>query len=173
VLPDRAIPLYLDLGSNLAVFRHLAPVELVRFAGRQVRWRPRLRYRRLVLARRSWTLTAEVAAELATELRGDGDVPVDVVARWSAGLGLPGTAFLARADPPPFGTDPEVLHRYLTTSKPHYVDLRSALHLRCLRSWLTRHEGSARFEEALPEPGSGPGDGRAVELIVETYRRSG
>ncbi|MGW4058161.1 lantibiotic dehydratase [Amycolatopsis sp. NPDC004747] len=173
VLPDRAIPLYLDLGTSLATFGHLAPVEPLRFAGRPVRRRPRLRYRGLVLARRSWTLETETVAEWETELRAEGDVPVHAVARWSAGLGLPGTAFLRSADRPPFGTDPEVLRKYLTATKPHFADLRSALHLRCLRAWLSRHEGPARIEEALPEPGSGPGDGRAVELIVETYRRSG
>jgi hypothetical protein len=169
-LPDRAAPLYLDHASGRTSLAHLAPAELVDVAGHQVWRRARLRYRDVVLARRAWSLDSSTVDQLRVDLEQDGDVPVAAAARWSAVLGLPDATFVARAGPDPSAGGPGDLRSYLGDPKPQFVDLGSALHLRCLARLLARHSGPVQVEEALPVPGEGPAGRRAVELVVETYR---
>ncbi|WFE27272.1 hypothetical protein O7623_29220 [Solwaraspora sp. WMMD791] len=166
VMPDRTVPLHFDLSSGLVGPGLLAPTGEVAGA----RHRTRLRYRDLVLSRRSWTLPTEAAQRLRDDLEADGDVPFDAVGTWRARLGLPAEVFVAAA-----GVDvrggPDDYQRYLSLPKPQYVDLDNALHLRNLPRLLARHDGPVRFEEALPVPGVGNPQGRVVELVAETYRK--
>ena len=169
-LPDRVAPLYLDLGASRVYLGHLAPAEPVEVAGHAV-WRHcRLRYRAVVAARRSWVLEAATAAEMCADLQRDDDVPVSAAARWAARLGLPPAIFVSGATTDLF-RDPDALRTHFTNPKPQFVDLGSALHLRCLARLLSGYSGPIRIAEALPVPGAGPAGRRAVELVVETYRR--
>jgi hypothetical protein len=162
MLPARLAPLTGDLGGG--------PVDLGRVApGRDLagcRVRPRLRYRDVVLARRSWSLSvATVSAwrrDLATE------VPFDAVTRWVARLGLPAEVFVASGQAPP-ARIADALRR-VAPPKPQYVDLANALHLRCLSRILARHPDGVRIDEALPVPGTHNPHGRVTELVAETYR---
>jgi hypothetical protein len=162
LLPARMAPLATDLGGGL--------VDLGRVVAGQdragCRVRPRLRYRDVVLARRSWSLPAAVVASLIRDL--EADVPVDAVTRWAARLGLPTEVFVASGTAPP-GRAADAL-RYLGQPKPQYVDLANALHLRCLSRTLARHPDGVRVSEALPVPGTPNPHGRVVEVVAETYR---
>lgn len=166
VMPDRTVPLHFDLSSGLVGPGLLAPTTEV--AG--VRGRVRLRYRDVVLNRRSWSLPTEAAQRLRADLDADGDVPFDAVSVWRARLGLPAEVFVAAAGADVRG-GPDDYQRYLSLPKPQYVDLDNALHLRNLPRLLGRHDGPIRIEEALPVPGRGNPDGRVVELVTETYRK--
>lgn len=171
VLPDRAAPLYLDLGGSLTRFGHLAAAESLEVRGRTAKRYPRLRYRSLVLSRRSWQLDPDSARDLVSDLRRDGDVPFGAAVHWAATLGLPSAVFVsglgARLG------DREAMRAYFTDPKPQFVDLGSALHLRCLARLLAEHGGPVRIEEALPIPGEGPTGRHATELVVETYSTRG
>ena len=163
VMPDRTVPLHFDLSSGLVNLSHLSPVD---GNGR----RARLRYRDLVLSRRSWRLSAATAAEFRTSVEADGDVPADAVSRLRARYGLPNDVFLHHTGPEMRG-GPEDFQKYLSQPKPQYVDFGNAVHLRNISRLLGRHEGGIRLEEALPVPGAGNPDGRVVELVLETYRK--
>ncbi|WP_436533328.1 lantibiotic dehydratase [Actinoplanes sp. HUAS TT8] len=168
-LPDRAAPLYLDLGGSNAVLGHLAPTEPVEVDGRIVHRRSRLGYRDLTLVRGSWLLDAATVAALRDDLLRDGDVPVAAAARWAAALNLPRAVFVSGAGGDLL-TDPQALRAYFQDPKPQFFDLGSALHLRCLAKTLGQFTGGIRLEEALPVPGTGPTGRRAAEFVVETYR---
>jgi hypothetical protein len=164
LLPPRLAPLVLDLSSGPVDFAHLATAEDVDGTAR----RSRVRYRDVVLARRSWSLTKPTVARWRADLDADGPVPADAAAAWIARLGLPTNVFVASGRPPAGrATDPAY---YLMAPKPQYVDLGNALHLRCLSRTLARHADGVRLTEALPVPGSGPPGARTVELVAETYR---
>lgn len=169
-LPDRAAPLYLDHAAGRTSLAHLAPAGVVEVDGHRVSRRARLRYGDVVIARRAWQLDPSTVDEWRVELERDGDVPVVAATRLPAMLGLPEATFVARSGPDPSGGGPGDLRSYLGDPKPQFVDLGSALHLRCLSRLLARHSGGVQVEEALPVPGDGPAGRRAGELIVETYR---
>ncbi len=169
MLPDRLAPLFLDLTSGRTSLTHLAPRETVDVDGHRVTRRARLRYRDVVIARRAWTLDETTVEALRLDLERDEDVPAAAAAQWAARLGLPEALFVTNA----LGSQPRGLADYLRLlqqPKPQYVDLGSALHLRCLSRLLVRRAGGLRLEEALPVPGTGPVGRRAVEFVVETYR---
>ncbi|MEV4412743.1 lantibiotic dehydratase [Catellatospora sp. NPDC049609] len=165
ILPDRFLPLYLDLSSGLASITHLAPAR--RVGGVVVR--PRLCHRDLVLARRSWQLPPADVAAFAEQMAAEGDVPAEAAAGWLARHGLPPQLFLG----PEGGemTNAEDFQRYMGQYKPQFVDFGNALHLRNLPKLLVRHDRGVRAEEALPVPGAGNPDGRVVELVTEVYRK--
>jgi hypothetical protein len=153
MLPDRVTALYTDLSCGWADLDGLR--STVDHGG--VVERGRLRYRDVVLARRSWEFKAmprlgqesEVALGTA-KLRGRYGIPEHVF------VGA-GGAIESMAD----------FEERLNAPKPQYVDLGNALHLRCLPKTLSRYPGPVKLTEALPVPA-----GRVVELIAETWWRS-
>ncbi|WP_051969185.1 lantibiotic dehydratase [Kitasatospora azatica] len=170
MLPRRLAPLLSDHPHGVVDFRPLLPHRALPAPGGQVVRTPRLTYRHLVLHRRRWQLPAEVLGVLGAELAADREVPVATVARWRALLGLPEQLFLRPAPTTAADWTADQLLAQLRQPKPQFVDLGSALHLRCLSRWLARHPAGAVLEEALPAPGGRPGPTRAVELVVEAYR---
>ncbi|WP_308108857.1 lantibiotic dehydratase [Streptomyces antimicrobicus] len=171
MLPGRLAPYLCDHPAGVVDLRALAPADAVEAPGGQVLRTARLRHRHLVLHRRSWYLDAATLARLRADLEAERPLPITAVARWRALLDLPDQVFLRPALP---GTDPgkfaEAFVAGLRRPKPQVVDLGSALHLRNLAKWLTRHTDGAVLEEALPAPGGRDRATRAVELVVETYR---
>ncbi len=150
-LPDRAAALHADLACGAADLSPLQPVEEssgVRVAGR-------LRYRDVLLARRSWDFAAGTPV-----LSGVADVTA-----FRARHGMPAQLFAGTG-----GTiaSREDFEARVNCPKPQYVDLTNALHLRCLPRLLSHYPGGVRFTEALPVP-----SGRVFEVIAETYRRAG
>jgi hypothetical protein len=168
-LPERLGPLLNDLGTGLVDVRSPLRPNLTReTAIGPVTFRPRLRFRDLVLARRRWELTADQVAQWRTELDAAADAPNLVAARWRVATGLPEQVFVSGAAAWT-GADLTALLDYLDAPKPQYVDLGSALHARCLSRTLARYPNGVVVEEALPAPVPGR---RRVEFVVETYRRA-
>lgn len=165
ILPDRFVPLYLDLSSGLASLNHLAPTRKVG----DVRVRPRLRHRDIVLARRSWRMPADDVEAFKAAMAAEGDVPAEAAAAWLARHGLPTELFVGPEGGEMKSADD--FQRYMGQHKPQYVDFGNALHLRNLPKLLVRHDRGVRVEEALPVPGAGNPDGRVVELVTEVYRK--
>ncbi|HEX7302644.1 lantibiotic dehydratase [Lentzea sp.] len=148
-LPDRAAALHADLACGAADLTPLQPV--VESSG--VRVAGRLRYRDVLLARRSWDFAA-------VELSGVAEATA-----FRARHGLPAQLFA--------GTGGEITSREdfearVNGPKPQYLDLTNALHLRCLPRLLSRYPGRLRLTEALPVP-----SGQVLEVVAETYRRAG
>jgi lantibiotic biosynthesis dehydratase-like protein len=168
-LPDRTAPLYLDLGAHHVVLQHLTPATAVSWAGHVIHRQPRLRYRDLVLTRRTWTMPEEAVSQLAAELAQETPVPAGTAARWAAAVGLPEAMFLTGTRRDLVITE-KAVRDYVPSPKPQFVDLGSALHLRCLHKLLTKQQAAVRIEEALPRPGA---EGHTLELIAETYRPEG
>ncbi|PYC79471.1 hypothetical protein C7C46_13980 [Streptomyces tateyamensis] len=170
MLPRRLAALLCDHPQGVVDLRPLLPHRTLAAPGGRVLRTPRLTYRHLVLERRRWQLPPAVVTALGAELAADQQVPVATVARWRALLGLPEQVFLRPA--PAAGADwsADQLLTQLRQPKPQFIDLGSALQLRCLARWLARHPGGAVLEEALPTPAGHPAPTRAVELVVEAYR---
>ncbi|QQQ73466.1 lantibiotic dehydratase [Saccharothrix sp. 6-C] len=155
MLPDRHLPLHADLACGWVALRSLRSREV---DGDVVR-RGGLRYRDVVLARRTWDFA--VLPELGAE-----ESVAPAVARWRARHGLPEHVFVdARAASLPA----DYLERRLIRAKPQYVDLGNALHLRCLPRLLSRFPGGVELTEALPVPGAQSPGGRVLEVVAETY----
>ena len=154
VLPDRQVPLYSDLACGWV---DLDPLRESTMDGPVTRRGP-LRFRDVVLARRSWDFPTapRVGAEDSSALDA---------ARLRARYGLPEHVFVG-PDTDPLSAEPP-----RRTGKPQYVDLGNALHLRCLPRLLARFPEGVRVTEALPVPGLLPPGERVVELIAETYWR--
>ncbi|WP_370947186.1 lantibiotic dehydratase [Amycolatopsis sp. cg5] len=169
MLPDRLAPFLNDFPTGLATFRKLIPHHTTEIPGGVLTRTPRLRHGNVVLRRRRWLLEAGTVAKLSADLAAE-EVPFRAVAKWRALLGLPEQVFLHPAAPADGERSAAGLLKYLQQPKPHLADLGSALHLRSLRKWLSRHENGAVFEEALPAAGGRAQPRRAVELVVETYR---
>ncbi|KJK52036.1 hypothetical protein UK23_04675 [Lentzea aerocolonigenes] len=125
-LPGRVAALHADLACGAADLSQLRPFS---HSG-DVLFADRLRYRDVLLARRTWELSAA-----ALDVRD-----VASVARFRAANGLPGQVFV--------GTNHQ---------QPQYVDLTNALHLRNLPRLLIRDsDHRVQLTEALPVP-SGQG----------------
>ncbi|MGW5927747.1 lantibiotic dehydratase [Streptomyces anulatus] len=166
VLPVQWMPMLNDLGSGLVdLGEALVPGRDLDTVVGRVRHRPRLRYRDVIVSRARWQLSPELVHAWHAEL--DQGEPAQVAARWRAALGLPEHVFVCAADPEA-AAGMSAIMSYLGQPKSQYVDLGSALHLRCLARTLARYMGSLVIEEALPEPRAGV---RAVEILAETYRR--
>ncbi|MDH6115221.1 hypothetical protein P3T36_004140 [Kitasatospora sp. MAP12-15] len=170
MLPPRLAPLLCDHPHGVVDFRALLPRTTLAAPGGQVLHTPRLTYRHVVLNRRRWHLPAEVVTALGAQLAADTEVPVATAARWRALLGLPEQLFLRPAPVSSESWNADALLTRLRQPKPQFVDLGSALHLRCLGRWLARQPGGVVLEEALPAPGGQARPTRAVELVVEAYR---
>ncbi|MER7465320.1 lantibiotic dehydratase [Streptomyces sp. NPDC097981] len=171
MLPQRLAPFLCDHPGGVVDFRRLLPRRTVTVPGGEVRRTPRLRHRHAVIARRRWHLPEGVLAALRADLAADpGEIPAAAVTRWRALLGLPEQLFLHPVPEPAAGRPVEDFVRSLRAPKPQALDLGSALHLRCLSGWLTRHPRGVVLEEALPDSGGRSRPAHAVELIAETYR---
>ncbi|MGW2520668.1 lantibiotic dehydratase [Streptomyces sp. NPDC001617] len=164
VLPGRWMPLVNDLGSGYVSLGKLAPSRECETAMGRIRYRPRLRYRDVILSRAQWRLPREMVHAWRAEL--DKGSPVQVASRWRALLGIPEHIFVSAAAPED-AAGTSALMSYFAQPKSQYVDLGSALHLRCLSRTLARYPDSLIIEEALPVPESGA---RTVEIVTETYR---
>ncbi|SER15444.1 Lantibiotic dehydratase, C terminus [Lentzea xinjiangensis] len=152
-LPDRAAALHADLACGAADLSPLQPVAEssgVRVAGR-------LRYRDVVLARRSWDFPSESLGEAFADVAG--------VTSLRARYGMPAQLFAGMGGTI---TSREDFEARVNGPKPQYVDLTNALHLRCLPRLLPRYPGRLLLTEALPVP-----SGQVLEVIAETYRRAG
>ncbi|MEU8774218.1 lantibiotic dehydratase [Streptomyces sp. NPDC048606] len=171
-LTTRSAPLIHDHPEGVVSFASLVPQHVSQVPGGALVRTPRLRHRHVVLRRRRWKLAPGTVAELRAALTADGEVPFEAAARWRSLLGVPDQLFLHPVLAPPAeevgpdGRAPDPT----TVPKPQFVDLGSALHLRCLDRWLARHPEGVVLEEALPAPGGRARPARAVELVVETYR---
>ncbi|MFD9405883.1 lantibiotic dehydratase [Streptomyces sp. NPDC059989] len=169
----RIAPLLADQPHGVTDFTALVPRYVTQVPGGALVRTPRLRHRHVVLRRRRWHLAAGTVEALRAELAADAEVPVAATARWRSLLGVPDQLFLhpvAAAGGESVGED---FVRRLAQPKPQFVDLGNALHLRCLHKWLDRHPDGVVLEEALPAPGGLARPGRAVELVVESYRAGG
>ncbi|MFE0459267.1 lantibiotic dehydratase [Kitasatospora sp. NPDC058965] len=170
MLPRRLTALLSDHPHGVVDLRPLLPHRTLPAPGGQVARTPRLTYRHLVLERRRWQLPAEVAGALRAELAADHEVPAATVARWRSLLGLPEQLFLRPAPVAAQRWTADQLVAQLQQPKPQFLDLGSALHLRCLSRWLARHPAGVVLEEALPAPGGRPEESGAVELVAEVFR---
>ncbi|MDH6574906.1 lantibiotic dehydratase [Kitasatospora sp. MAP5-34] len=165
VLPRRLMPMLNDLGSGIVdLGKGLVPTRSRDTAVGRIRYRPRLRYREVIVSRAKWLLTAETVRAWRADL--DQEPPALATSRWRAQLGIPERVFVAAA-PPEDGTALSAVTSFFEQPKSQYVDLGSALHLRCLSRTLARYPGGVILEEALPEPRVGA---YAVEIVAETYR---
>ncbi|CAM5665306.1 hypothetical protein SLAVM298S_00185 [Streptomyces lavendulae subsp. lavendulae] len=169
LLPRRIAAHLCDHPHGVVDFRSLVPRRVLTAPGGRVVHSPRLLHRHVVLRRRRWQLTPGVVRELRAELAA-APAPAEAAARWRALLDLPEQLFLHPAATAPTGRPAEDFLSRLSRPKPHFVDLGSALHLRCLPKWLSRHGDGAVLEEALPAPGGPAAPARAVELVLEVYR---
>ncbi|UQW99544.1 lantibiotic dehydratase [Streptomyces sp. RerS4] len=172
LLTTRSTPLIHDHPEGVVSFAALVPQLVSRVPGGELIRTPRLRHRHIVLRRRRWRLAPGTVGALRAALAADGEVPFEAVARWRALLGVPDQLFLHPVEPGSgegAGGAAAALDR-LARPKPQFVDLGSALHLRCLDRWLSRYPEGVVLEEALPAPGGRTRPARAVELVVETYR---
>lgn len=155
LMPDRHLPLHADLACGWVDLDALRSSE---DDGEVVR-RGGLRYRDVVLARRTWDFPAP--PELGVD-----EAVAPAVARLRARHGLPEHVFVdARARA--VSADP--LERMMVPTKPQYVDFGNALHLRCLPRLLARFPDGVELTEALPVPGAQSPGGRVLEVIAETY----
>ncbi|UED87396.1 lantibiotic dehydratase [Streptomyces profundus] len=128
---------------------------------RGVTRRPRVRYGRLVLARRSWRAPAEV---LPPRAAGSGDAAWFLSwQRWRREHGLPARVFATVKDSAARGA---------TGAKPQFVDVDSPLSLLAFEGLLRSNEAVVTFREALPDE-EGPHlrterGAHVMELAVET-----
>lgn len=165
VLPGRLMPMLNDLGSGVVdLGKGLVATRSRDTAVGRIRYRPRLRYRDVIVSRAKWRLPAELVRDWRADL--DQEPPAAAASRWRAQLGLPEQIFVAAAPAEDAGGLSAVMS-FFEQPKSQYVDLGSALHLRCLSRTLARYPGGVIVEEALPEPRPGA---RTVEIVAETYR---
>ncbi|MFF7947692.1 lantibiotic dehydratase [Streptomyces griseorubiginosus] len=164
VLPGRSLPLVTDLESGMVDFGQLVPGEDRETAMGRIGYQPRLRYRDVILSRARWRLPQEMVQAWRAEL--DKGAPVHAASRWRALLGVPEHIFVSAAAPEDSAGLNAVMS-YTALPRSQYVDLGSALHLRCLSRTLARYPGSLIIEEALPVPKAGV---RTIEIVAETYR---
>lgn len=174
-LPARVAALLGDLGSGEVDLTRLAATRTVPGPGGTAVLRDRLRYGRIVLARRSWrfdpgageALRATAAGAAARNTAAGAVEPMAAIAGLRAGWGLPDQVFLRQGGRSAAPAD--ALRQAVTRPKPQFVDLASPLHLRCLPRWLGRIAGPLVIEEALPRPVGHTRPHRLAELVLETY----
>ena len=158
ILPDRVAALYTDLACGWTDLDALRPST--KEGG--VTTQGRLRYRNVLLSRKSWTFGEEATGELRTAFGASEAGQAVAAARVRARHELPEHVF---AGPGETVTSMEEFNSRIGAPKPQYVDFGNALHLRHLPRLLTRHE-AVRLTEALPVP-----HGRVTEVIAESYYR--
>ncbi|MEV6238455.1 lantibiotic dehydratase [Lentzea sp. NPDC051838] len=150
-LPGRAAALHADLACGAADLSQLRPFS---HSG-DVLFADRLRYRDVLLARRTWEFAAS-----SLDVSG-----VASVTRFRASCGLPGEVFVGMGG---VVSSREDYVARMNGPKPQYVDLTNALHLRNLPRLLTRYrDHRVQLTEALPVP-----SGQVLEIFAETYRRA-
>ncbi|MEU4769405.1 lantibiotic dehydratase [Actinosynnema sp. NPDC023794] len=155
LMPDRYLPLHSDLACGWVRLDALRSSEV---DGEAV-LRGGLRYRDVVLARRTWDFSVPPGL-------GADEAVAPAVARLRARHGLPEHVFVdARAA----SLSADHLERMLIPVKPQYVDFGNALHLRCLPRLLAKFPDGVELTEALPVPGAQSPGGRVLEVIAETY----
>ncbi|MET0133263.1 MAG: lantibiotic dehydratase [Kibdelosporangium sp.] len=159
MLPDRVSALYTDMSCGWV---DLDGLRSSVNRGDVVE-QGRLRYRDVVLARRSWDFGGQAANRLRTDFTGDVSAAL-AAARLRAQHDLPEHVFIGAGGGITSMADFE---QRLSAPKPQYVDLASALHTRCVQRVFNRHNTDVRLTEALPVPA-----GRVVELIAETWWRA-
>jgi hypothetical protein len=151
-LPGRVAALHADLACgapDLSSLRTVTDSDGVLFTDR-------LRYRDVLLARRSWEFSPSSLD--FTDVTG--------ITRFRAAHGLPAQLFAGVGGT--VSSREDYLAR-LNGPKPQYVDLTNALHLRCLPRLLSRYrDRRVQLTEALPVP-----SGQVLEVFAETYRRAG
>ena len=157
ILPDRMAALYTDLSCGWTDLDALRPST----EDKGVVTHGQLRYRNVLLARKSWTFTQQASDELRTALAAP-DVAV-TAARVRARHGLPEHVFV---EPGETVSSMEEFNSRIAAPKPQYLDFGNALHLRHLPRLLSRYD-AVRFTEALPVP-----RGRVAEIIAESYWRA-
>ncbi|MEU0883445.1 lantibiotic dehydratase [Lentzea sp. NPDC005914] len=149
-LPGRVAALHADLAcgaADLSLLRTFTNSGDVLFADR-------LRYRDVLLARRTWEFSA-AALDFADAAS---------VTRFRARFGLPAQLFAGMGG---VVSSREDYVARMNGPKPQYVDLTNALHLRSLPRLLTRYRDRVQLTEALPVP-----SGQVLEIFAETYRRA-
>jgi hypothetical protein len=115
----------------------------------------RLRYRDVLLARRTWDFPADAV----------NFTDVAAVTRFRASHGMPAQLFAGMGG---VVSSREDYVARMNGPKPQYVDLTNALHLRTLPRLLTRYrDHRVQLAEALPVP-----SGQVLEIFTETYRRA-
>ncbi|TCO56576.1 lantibiotic dehydratase [Actinocrispum wychmicini] len=159
MLPDRVTALYTDLSCGWADLSDLR--SIVDRGG--VLEKGRLRYRDVVLERRSWDFTGAQGDRLRTDFAVGDVTNALTAARLRARYGLPEHVFVGAGGSISSMADFE---QRLNAPKPQYVDFGNALHTRCAQRVFTRHTGDIQVTEALPVPA-----GRVVELVAETWWR--
>lgn len=155
ILPDRMAAIYTDLSCGWTDLDALRPST----EDNGVTTHGRLRYKNVVLARKSWTFTQEASDELRTTQAA----PAVAAAHLRARHGLPEHVF---AEPGETVSSLEEFRSRMGAPKPQYLDFGNALHLRHLPRLLARYD-AVRFTEALPIP-----QGRVAEIIAESYWRA-
>jgi hypothetical protein len=161
------VPLASDLAAGLLDYQPaLVPRRQIESRYGSVGYRPRLRYGAVILARARWEIPAGMAGRWRVELDRETGPPARTVARWRAAFGLPEHVYMGAAVEGE-GGGLDSLRSYFDRPRSQYVDLGSALHLRCLSRTLARYQNGLVVEEALPAPVPGS---RAVELVTELYR---
>jgi hypothetical protein len=136
MLPAIARVLILLSPAMMAPLRPWAGVPVSEGRG-GVRTRPRLRYRTVVLSRRSWAVPSD---RLPQRRPGTSDAAWLLSWRtWQREHGLPDEVFAAAGTPVRFGS-----------AKPHHVDFRSYHSLTALEHLAGAADGEVRFEEMLP-----------------------
>ncbi|MFF5209774.1 lantibiotic dehydratase [Streptosporangium sp. NPDC000396] len=168
-LPARLTPLLMDLGSGLVDLGNVLVSDKERdTALGRIHHRPRLRYHGVILSRAQWRLSASMVRAWRDDLDREEGPPVGAAARWRSTLGLPEKLFVSAA----YAEGSKGLEGFLSyfaQARSQYVDLGSALHLRCLSRALARYPQGVILEEALPEPQAGV---PATEIVTELYRRT-
>lgn len=157
ILPDRMAALYTDLACGWADLDCLRPS----IEDNGVVTHGQLRYRNVLLARKSWTFTQQASDALRTSV-GASDVAVNA-ARVRARHGLPEHVFV---EPGETVSSMEEFNSRIAAPKPQYLDFGNALHLHHLPRLLARYD-AVRLTEALPVP-----HGRVAEIVAESYWRA-
>jgi hypothetical protein len=160
MLPDRVSALYTDMSCGWPDLNSLRSTvdrgDVVEQGG--------LRYRDVILARRSWEFGGQAAEGLRTGFSAGDENTALAAARLRARFGLPEHVFVGAGGGITSMADFE---QNLAAPKPQYADLGNALHTRCIHRVFNRHTGDIRLTEALPVP-----SGQVLELIAETWWRA-
>jgi len=115
-----------------------------------VSFRPRIRYRNIVLARKSWSTDVSTLPRRGPEM-SESDWLLEW-RRWQAAHGVPDQVF-ATFYPSTEGDDgknPMAARNWMMASKPHYVDFMSFYALQVFDSLMRSNGGIVALREMLP-----------------------